>query len=168
MTDKEIIKGLECCLDYLVGTCLDCPYNGLNDGDVECFDNGKRDALDLIKRQQETIDAVIAAQETLQKYIAKQAAELDKLRTENAINADAYIKAVATFEAEKAEKERLLNNITNKERMVELFLKPFLSSQRADCFHCEGKSLKECEQCHAEHWADHIINYFLEGDKWQH
>lgn len=88
MTDNEIIKGLECCADYHVGACLRCPYEGEQENNIIfCVGLVRRDALDLIKRQ---------------------AAELEKLRADNAIISDVYIKALEAFEAEKAEKESLL------------------------------------------------------------
>jgi hypothetical protein len=42
-----------------------------------------RDALSLINRQKAEIEALIAGQETLQKYIAEQKAEIERLRGMN-------------------------------------------------------------------------------------
>ena len=64
MTDNEIIKALEVC-----GTneeCYYCPLNNISG----CMHNLMMVALDLIKRQQEMIDSLIAGQETLQKHFA--------------------------------------------------------------------------------------------------
>ena len=50
MTDKEIIQALECCIKP-TSDCDNCTYYGYDD-DLQCFDMSKRDALDLINRQQ--------------------------------------------------------------------------------------------------------------------
>ena len=54
MTDKDIIKALECCIKP-TSDCDNCPYYGYDD-DLQCFDMSKRDALDLINRQQAEIE----------------------------------------------------------------------------------------------------------------
>ncbi len=61
MQDNEIIKGLECCTDKRVGACLDCPYKDTSDGDIYCFDVVKLDAISLIKRLTEELNAAKAA-----------------------------------------------------------------------------------------------------------
>lgn len=53
MTDKEIIKALECCIDTK-SRCAECPYNKCNGNCRER--NMKIDAFYLIKRQQEEIE----------------------------------------------------------------------------------------------------------------
>ena len=50
MTDNEIIKALEHC--HSDKGCDECPYNYPTD----CYNDLKRDALDLIKRQQKEIE----------------------------------------------------------------------------------------------------------------
>lgn len=61
MTDKEIIQALECCIKP-TSDCDNCPYYGYDD-DLQCFDMSKRDALELINRQQETIERLKKAVE---------------------------------------------------------------------------------------------------------
>lgn len=61
MTDNEIIKTLERCSD------------GTGKGIIKA-------TLDLIKRKDEQIEALIAGQETLQKYIAEKDAEIEKYK----------------------------------------------------------------------------------------
>lgn len=56
MTDKEIIQALECCIK-LTSDCDNCPYYGYDD-DLQCFDMSKRDALNLINRQQAEIESI--------------------------------------------------------------------------------------------------------------
>ena len=77
MTDKEIIKGLKCCLGGTEELCKECPFNGKCYGDVDFL---IAFALDLINRQQEQLEATIEGQETLQKALAekdREAAELN-------------------------------------------------------------------------------------------
>lgn len=52
MTDNEIIKALECCGELIRNPCSQCPYFH----EKPCLQL-KRDALDLIKRQQAEIEA---------------------------------------------------------------------------------------------------------------
>ena len=68
MTDNEIIKGLECC-GKNPPMCSECGYKGRCNR-IDCYDYLKRDALNLINRQKAEIEALIAGQETLQRYIS--------------------------------------------------------------------------------------------------
>ena len=52
MTDNEIIKALECCINDV---CEDCPLYGENGN---CVQNTKRNALDLINRQKAEIEGL--------------------------------------------------------------------------------------------------------------
>ena len=48
MTDKEIIKALECCCSPKVNACDDCPFH------KRCYENNEwleKEAIDLINRQ---------------------------------------------------------------------------------------------------------------------
>ena len=66
MTDNEIIKILECCRKPVGQACKECP---LNSKGVDCLDFDVDELiLDLINRQKAEIEALIAGQETLQKY----------------------------------------------------------------------------------------------------
>ena len=79
MTDKEIIKAVECCLSGKEELCKECPLNGKCYGDVDYL----LESLDLINRQQEQLEAAIAGQETLQKALAEKDREVDDLKVEN-------------------------------------------------------------------------------------
>ena len=100
MTDAEIIKALECCSNCGLFKCRQCPKNN---EDEKCMYRLSKDALDLINRQKTEIDilirkkealqdevcrlqemneALIAGQETLQRYIAEQNEEIDRLKKE--------------------------------------------------------------------------------------
>ena len=52
MTDKEIIKGLECCYTNNGDDCYKCPYEGESTAQMFCDNKLTRDALDLINRLQ--------------------------------------------------------------------------------------------------------------------
>ncbi|MBQ2389612.1 MAG: hypothetical protein II305_06120 [Clostridia bacterium] len=73
MTDNEIVKGLECCIGDTDGKdCFGCPLYEIDD----CQAHLNLAALDLINRQKaenerltDTLNATIAGQETLQRYI---------------------------------------------------------------------------------------------------
>ena len=73
MTDKEIIKALECCVDE---DCDNCP----NRSGIFCIVKIESYALDLINRQQEQLEAAIAGQETLQKALAEKDEEIKRLK----------------------------------------------------------------------------------------
>ena len=86
MTDNEIIKALEC-LTGIKKLCKECPY--VKTGHYHfCRENCAKDALDLINRLQADKDALIAGQKTLQKYIAKQKAEIEALKRDNIVLRD--------------------------------------------------------------------------------
>ena len=69
------------------------------------YKKGRADAIDLINRQKEIIEAAISAQETLQRYIAEKDAEIERFEKEN---------------HEKFNKWEILNNRT-KQRYAELY-----------------------------------------------
>lgn len=76
MTDNEIIKALECCSnDDDDSGCRNCP---LGDKYPYCDDVLDGRTIDLINRQKAEIEALIAGQETLQKYIVTAKADAIK------------------------------------------------------------------------------------------
>ena len=78
MTDNEIIKALECCTKGTTSdVCDDCPLRTTDICTEE--ENGVlKLALDLINSQKAEIEALIAGQETLQRYISTAKAEAVK------------------------------------------------------------------------------------------
>lgn len=82
MTDKQIIKALECC--GMNRECpLDCPYAG----DGLCTDNLKRDAADLIEKQQKKIEhykevrnKLLSASKLLSKQVDEQQEKIESLK----------------------------------------------------------------------------------------
>ena len=77
MTDNEIIKALECCCKN--NNCDGCPLDYLTFSS-QCASELAIKSLDIINRQKEWIETLIAWQETLQKNIAEQKAEIDRLK----------------------------------------------------------------------------------------
>ena len=55
MTDNEIIKALECCLDTSPLTCKNCPLFNVTNSTMVCSKIVTKFALDLINRQQKEI-----------------------------------------------------------------------------------------------------------------
>lgn len=93
MTDNEIIKALECCVNngYPTG-CQDCPYRG-----EDCNEMLDADALSLINRQkvdyedlQEQFRHLDIECERLEKANESQKAEIERLQNDLAQTEDAY------------------------------------------------------------------------------
>ena len=85
LTDNEIIKALNNCR-YGYKSCDECPLCNdpceIDHGGVPIF------IVDLINRLQAENEALIAGQETLQKYIAEQKAEIERLKSMNQAKLD--------------------------------------------------------------------------------
>ena len=56
MTDNEIIKALECCLDTSPLTCKNCPLFNVKNSTMVCSKSATKFAIDLIKRQNAEIE----------------------------------------------------------------------------------------------------------------
>lgn len=107
MTDNEIIKALECDTHK---NCEECPYFSENCNQFLDTDVHSKDILNLINRQKAKIEALIAGQETLQKYRDEEInrleielkamrgvansykAEVDRLQKENDVLIETYSK----------------------------------------------------------------------------
>ena len=55
MTDNEIIKALECCIDC---NCKECPCCRIIDGGTYCTEIDEEEILDLINRQKAEIESL--------------------------------------------------------------------------------------------------------------
>ena len=82
MTDNEIIKALECCLDISPSTCKNCPLFNVTNSTMVCSKIATKSALDLITRQQ---------------------AEIERLNKEIQITKDAYTMLQTKIEIIKSE-----------------------------------------------------------------
>ena len=98
MTDKEIIKALECCYRKGGTPCRDCPFNEFEDcNDVLMADY----VFNLINRQQEEID-------NLREHLKRVCAERDaRICTNN------FIKSEAVKEFAERLKEKSFKTIRN-------------------------------------------------------
>lgn len=65
MTDNEIKKALECCLDISPLTCKDCPMFNVTNSTMVCSKIVTKFALDLINRQQAEIEDLNHSIDTL-------------------------------------------------------------------------------------------------------
>lgn len=82
MTDKEIIKALECFAidnDFDVSQCVGCAFESKSICCENASEGIAKASLDLINRLQAEKEALIAGQETMSKYIEEQQAEIEKL-----------------------------------------------------------------------------------------
>ena len=81
MTDEQIIKALECCVEDdggKSGFCNNrCP---LFNADTECAKILRKTTLDIITRQKSEIDILIRKKEKLRDEIAEKDAEIERLR----------------------------------------------------------------------------------------
>lgn len=80
LTDSEIVKALECCIDTIGVNCGECPYcdNCVTDENTSLM---MTDALDLINRLQ-------AEKDTMQHYIDHLKAENERLKKSNEMFTD--------------------------------------------------------------------------------
>ena len=137
MTDKEIIKALECCASESIEACQVCPYMV---DTIYCEQMKLRaDALDLINRRKAEIEelklicdkeradrlylsqqneAIIAGQETLQKALAEKDREVERLTIEK----EQLIKTFGECQAEAAralvEKDKEIEMLKNELRYL--------------------------------------------------
>ena len=122
MTDKEIIKGLKCCLGGKEELCKECPFNGECYGDVEYL---IAYALDLINRQQELLEAAIAGQETLQKALADKAREAAELNSDLKLlkNNHEHLKTNfdETVEKNKRLRDKVVGLTAEKDQLIKTF-----------------------------------------------
>lgn len=120
LTDNEIVKALECCGDEEeLHYCVDCPYCD-KENDF-CQEDLHRDALDLINRLQAEKEALINGQETLQKYIAEQKAEIERLQNSIAVftnNAVDFANEIDRHKKDKEEAFLFAANIVESEKIV--------------------------------------------------
>ena len=136
MTDNEIIKALECCIE---GWCEKCPY-GDRDDVVACQQQNGIDALNLINRQKAEKEALIAGQETLQKYIAEQKAEIERLQNE----LDIRPPASASYLFKKAELDEMLIRAIGAEEAYKAKIKAEAIKEFAERLEGEQLFLSGC------------------------
>ena len=102
MTDKEIIKALECCGNVVTSTCKGCPYHITHN--ANCVKALMHDALDLINRQQAEIE------ELKKVVIDDYASEYD-----SKIRAEAIKEFAERLKTEFSQYQREYRNVLNDE-----------------------------------------------------
>ena len=87
LTDAEIIKCAEECIGD-IPPCGVCPFDEDAIATSECMGEVIKNLLSIINRLQDEREALINGQETLQKTIVEQKAEIERLKKGRLINAD--------------------------------------------------------------------------------
>lgn len=122
MTDKAIIKALECCSSGEAMICEECPLN------EECY-NDELDlaelALDIINRQQEQLEAAANGQETLQKALAEKDREVAELNSDLKLLKNDYDCLKTNFdetvEKNKRLRDKAIGLTAEKEQLIKTF-----------------------------------------------
>ncbi len=79
MTDKKIIKALECCQTSYDKRCEECPYQNYK---FICNNKMKKDALDLINHQKAEIERSKTDNLSMQKTLSKMSLGVEQARVE--------------------------------------------------------------------------------------
>ena len=79
MTDSEIIKALECCLDC---NCKECPCFKIVDGQKRCTEIGEEEILDLINRQMAEMEKLEIELKAMRGAANSYKAEVERLQLE--------------------------------------------------------------------------------------
>ena len=86
MTEEQIIKALECCINNNCGSCPDSIANSVGN----CERNLRRDALDFINRQNAEIEQKDVVIKGLEKALTNVTVEADRLLKESESKEQAY------------------------------------------------------------------------------
>lgn len=117
MTDKEIMKALECCGDEeMLKWCTDCPY--FDKENDFCQEDLSRDALDLINRQQAEIEKYRKLDELAEKCIENQKLEIKQLEGDILEEKLNYSHIKELYEEEKAKVEKAKQKVINSCKML--------------------------------------------------
>lgn len=149
MTDKEIIKALECCASESIEDCQVCPYMF---DTIYCEQMKLRaDALDLINRQQEQLEAAVAGQETLQKALADKDREVAELNSDLKLLKNDYDNLKTNFDETVEKNKRLRDKVVGltAEKEIER-LKKLLEEEEAKYKECAKRFYKEAIKEFAE------------------
>ena len=148
LTDAEVVKALERCLEDGYDHCSDCPYNEK----VQCTFELMSDSLDLIKRKDEVIDGQDVE-------IMRLKHEIEKLKTE-------LVSADEVIGFRDAEIERLRNSngemfvtISKQDEEIERLKKAYLVYE-------ETTGLKQAKSKAYKEFAERLkenIPHFSDG-----
>lgn len=137
MTDKEIIKALECCTGHHRG-CNTCAYYG---EERPCTQRLEADALKLIRSQQETINHFVEAN--------KMVAETDKTE-------DEILKKLLTQRVE------FIPNSQDVEDIKRDAVKEFAKKLKEQAFECDISLKKSAVKILLDGFIDAVSEYVIE------
>ena len=126
MTDKEIIKALECCLSGKEELCKECPLNGKCFGDVDYL---LELVLDLINRQQEQLEAAANGHETLQKALADKNKEVAELNSDLKLSKNNHEHLKTNFDETVEKNKRLRDKVVGLTAEKDQLIKTFSECQ---------------------------------------
>ena len=162
LTDNEIVKALECCIDC---KCKECPCYKNIEGEMYCTEIDEEEILDLINRQQAEI-------EKLNKARQKQAVFLGEEREQKYELIDKLSKANTEIERLTDSNRRLrddmrmmLNNDNGSDQIRAEAIKDFAERLKIEAFECDvsfGYG-KECyQQAVAVIEIDNLVKEMIE------
>ena len=137
MTDKEIIKALECCVDE---DCDNCP----NRSGIFCIVKIESYALDLINRQQEQLEATISGQKTLQKALAEKGREVAELNSDLKLLKNNYEHLKTNFDETVEKNKRLRDKVVGLTAEKDSLIKTFGECQERAVKDFAERLKKEC------------------------
>ena len=105
LTDKEIVKALECCKEF--SDCGGCKYGYLRTRNGLCIYTMQKDAIDLINRLQEKIKFT-------ENINHLQMEELQSLKDRNKVLANELANSLQDAENKQTEIERLKKEVYRK------------------------------------------------------
>ena len=111
LTDTEIVKALECCLDISPSTCKNCSLFNVTNSTMVCFKIAIKFALDLINRQKAIIEKSEKVEHFADKTIETANAEIENLKVENQSLRSAANSLKMHYEKAQAEIERLKESL---------------------------------------------------------
>ena len=165
MTDKEIIKALECCLSGKEELCKQCPLNGKCYGDIDYL---LEFALDLINRQQEQLDAAANGQETLQKALAEKDREVAELNSDLKLLKNNHEHLKTNFDETVEKNKRLRDKVVGLTAEKEQLIKTFGECQERAVKDFAKSVIDGTDEGYISHSSDVVdfTNDYLSG-KWQ-
>ena len=122
MTDKEVVKCAEECIGD-IPPCGVCPFDEDAIATSECMGEVIKNLIGIINRLQDEREALINGQETLQKTIVEQKAEIERLQKENKSIRYCYEQAKQYNDtlAESCEKNCQKFNMTTRAEAIKEF-----------------------------------------------
>lgn len=102
MTDNEIIKALECCLDC---NCKECPCCRIIDGGTYCTEIDEEEILDLINRQKAESEQWKEEANKYQNNWCESVKEIERLEKDRYIFKDGVLELIPRTDIEEIKSE---------------------------------------------------------------